>query len=93
MSVEILVNNVREMYYSVNKNNKREQFFIDINKMDVQQFFKKYFPDNLRVKLERNIRKILVKTGIYKNCKENNRKKIGELNDEGHINIYYTSYI
>ena len=78
MSVEILVNNVREMYYSVNKNNKREQFFIDINKMDVQQFFKKYFPDNLRVKLERNIRKILVKTGIYSKTKKIVKKIIGK---------------
>ena len=78
MSVEILVNNVREMYYSVNKNNKREQFFIDINKMDVQQFFKKYFPDNLRVKLESNIRKILVKTGIYSKTKKIVKKIIGK---------------
>ena len=78
VSVEILVNNVREMYYSVNKNNKREQFFIDINKMDVQQFFKKYFPDNLRVKLERNIRKILVKTGIYSKTKKIVKKIIGK---------------
>ena len=78
MSVEILVNNLREMYYSVNKNNKREQFFIDINKMDVQQFFKKYFPDNLRVKLERNIRKILVKTGIYSKTKKIVKKIIGK---------------
>ena len=44
MSVEILVNNVREMYYSVNKNNKREQFFIDINKWMYNNFLKKYFP-------------------------------------------------
>ena len=46
--------------------------------MDVQQFFKKYFPDNLRVKLERNIRKILVKTGIYSKTKKIVKKIIGK---------------
>ena len=78
VSVEALVNNVREMYYSVNKNKKREQFFIDINQMEEQKFFQKYFPDDLRVKLERNIRKMLVKTGIYNKTKKVVKKLIGK---------------
>lgn len=69
IEVEELVSNVKEMLNSVELPTKREQFFKDINKMEEQEFFHKYFPDSLKVKCERNIRILLTKTGIYKKVK------------------------
>ncbi len=66
---EKLTENVKEMTNSVNLPEKRKDFFADINKLDEEAFFKKYFPDSLKVKVERFIRITLIKTGIYKKVK------------------------
>ena len=65
-----IVNGVNEMYNSVTKNIKREEFFIDINNLNEKDFFPKYFPNNLKVKLERIVRKTLAQTGAYKKIKK-----------------------
>ena len=70
VDVDILVTDVKEMYRSVSINNKRKEFFKDINNMSEIEFFNKYFPDTIRVKLERNIRQNLVKLGIYNKIKK-----------------------
>lgn len=54
------------MYQPVKSNPKREQFFVDLNVMEEKDLFNKYFPDTYKVKIERNARKFLLKTGIYK---------------------------
>jgi len=67
--IDKAVENVRELKESVTPNVQREDFFKDINKLEAEEFFKKYFPDSFKVKLERNVRKILVKTQFYDNLK------------------------
>ncbi len=54
------------MFQPVKYNTNRNQFFKDANSLSDEELFKKYFPDNFKVKLERNARKILLKTGLYK---------------------------
>lgn len=69
VSPEELTKNVKEMLYSVELPEKRKDFFEDINKIPEDKLFKKYFPDNIKVKIERFIRISLIKTGIYKKIK------------------------
>lgn len=69
IEVDFLTENVKEMLHSVNLPIKRKSFFEDINKMEEDEFFKKYFPDSIKVKLERTIRVFLAKTGLYKKIK------------------------
>ena len=69
VEVNKLVKNVKEMLYSVEKNPKRKTFFEDLNNMEEKDFFVKWFPNNLKVKVERFIRIFMVKTGIYKKIK------------------------
>ena len=66
----LLVKNVKEMLYSVKINPNRHLFFKDSNAMNDKDFFEKWFPDSLKVKLERSIRIFLTKTGIYKEVKK-----------------------
>lgn len=69
-----LVNNVKEMFYSVSENKLREKFFADVNIMKEEEFFNTYFPINTRVKVERFTRKFLAKLGIYKIVKRTAKK-------------------
>ena len=70
VSVDKLVKNVKEMYNSVSMNSKRKEFFKDINNMEEEAFFNKYFPNSLKVRTEKVIRKNLAKTKIYKTTKK-----------------------
>lgn len=70
VDVDVLVTDVKEMYRSVSENKNRKNFFEDINYLEEYKFFNKYFPDTIRVKLERNIRENLVKLGIYNKIKK-----------------------
>lgn len=54
------------MFQSVKMNAKREEFFKDANRLENKELFEKYFPNTLKVKVERVARTILVRTGIYK---------------------------
>ena len=75
LEVEEAVKNVRELKESPIPNDNREKFFYDINCLNADVFFEKYFPDSIKVKIERTGRKILIKTGIYDQLK-NSIKKI-----------------
>ena len=70
IDVDDIVQGVKEMYFSVSKNQNRENFFKDINQLEEEEFFNKYFPDNIKVKVERTIRKVLAKLGIYNKIKK-----------------------
>lgn len=59
------VEGVREMVMSVPRNSNREQFFADAATMDDGAFFKKWFPDTFKVKMERFIRRTTERMGIY----------------------------
>ena len=54
------------MYQPVKNNDRRDAFFKDLNELEEAELFNKYFPDTLKVKVERNARKFLLKTGVYK---------------------------
>lgn len=69
VDVEELTKDVKEMLNSVNLPNERKKFFSDINEMKTDAFFEKYFKENFKVTLERNIRIFLIRAGIYKKIK------------------------
>ena len=75
IKIEDAVKNVREMVESPVVNPRREEFFKDLNTMEEIEFFKKYFPNNIRVKSEKMVRKILIKTKLNDKVK-NMVKKI-----------------
>lgn len=70
VSSEKLVEGVKEMTQSVKMNERREQFFLDLNSMNADELFKKYFPNNTKSKLERIIRLLCYKLGIYSLAKK-----------------------
>lgn len=74
VSADSVVSNVREMFNSVPKNERREQFFNDAIFMEEREFFEKYFPDTLKVKTERIIRHTSEKLGIYRFVKRTAKK-------------------
>ena len=78
INIKDLTRDVKEMYSSVNYPSKRRDFFEDINKKDEKEFFNMYFPYNLRIKLEKYGRILLVKTGIYKKIKSLAKKILGK---------------
>ena len=69
-----LTQGVREMFYSVETNPRREEFFEDAACMEAQSLFNKYFPINARVKLERTARRVCYRTGVYAVAKRAARK-------------------
>lgn len=73
-----IVKDVREMLYSVNLPQKRKDFFYDINKLNEDKFFNKYFPNNMKVKLNKITRIVLIKIGIYKQTKIIAKKILGK---------------
>ena len=54
------------IFSRVNYNSQKKDFIKDMNSLPEEELFNKYFPDNLKTKVERNARKLLLKTGIYK---------------------------
>lgn len=66
IEVDRAINGFLAMHQPVKENSKRKEFFDDLQKLEGEKLFQKYFPDTLKIKLERKARKILLKTGIYK---------------------------
>lgn len=64
------VEGVREMYHSVSVNSKRESFFHDLNTMDAELCFQKYFPITMRHRIEKQVRLWSARLGIYKHAKK-----------------------
>lgn len=60
-----LVAGVREMFHSVPYNPKRKEFFSDCNNMEPIDFFEKWFPITLKVRINAFIRLTCHKLGIY----------------------------
>lgn len=64
--VEKLVQNFQQMFNSVKYNSKRNDFFKDLNNQETEYIIKKYFPNKIKNRLEKNVRVFLIKIGIYK---------------------------
>lgn len=54
------------IFQPVKRNERREQFFKDVNTLSEEELFNKYFADTLKIKIERYGRLALLKTGLYK---------------------------
>jgi len=70
IDVELAIAGVKEMVESVPYNPRRDEFFSDLSKLTPQQVFQKYFPNNLRARLEKLARFISYKLGIYQQMKK-----------------------
>lgn len=60
----------KEMFESVPYNPKRECFMKDVQDMEGRQLFEKFFPDTVKIKLERTVRRFCLKIGIYSIAKK-----------------------
>lgn len=73
-TIEIDVNDairgVKELTESVPENSKRDLFFKDINTMNVQDCFDKYYPLTIRHIIEKRIRIMMYKIGVYQSIKK-----------------------
>lgn len=70
VDADTLVTDVKEMYKSINENKNRKKFFRDINSLEQCDFFNMYFPNTIKVKIEKIIRENLAKLGIYNKIKK-----------------------
>lgn len=70
IGADLLTKNVHEMFFSVKINNKRKIFMQDLIALDRERFIKKYFEDTWKIKIKRNLRKILYFLGLYKLLKD-----------------------
>lgn len=75
---DYLTRAVKEMFESVGMNPKRKAFFEDVQKMQGEVLFDKYFPITFWTKVEKHMRRLLFKAGIYTQTRRlfNNVKKI-----------------
>lgn len=64
-----LIKGSKEMFHSVKKNPKREQFFNDAQVMSGTELFAKYYPINCQIRLKTLIRRILLQTKTYRIAK------------------------
>lgn len=62
---DLLVKNVREMFYSVPRNEQRTQFFNDSNSLSAKELFNKWFPVTWKVKNNSFVRITCHRLGIY----------------------------
>lgn len=62
---ESIVEGAKELKESVKPNSLRVAFFSDAAQMDGYTLFEKYYPDTMRVKLERMVRMTCFRLGIY----------------------------
>lgn len=60
-----LTRGVKEMFHSVPISENRSHFMEDAASMEGQKLFEKWFPETMKVKMERTIRVALIKSGIY----------------------------
>ena len=60
-----LTEGVNEMYYSVPMNPKRAMFFKDFEEMEAEIFFKKWFPVNIKVRINSFVRLLCHRMGVY----------------------------
>ena len=63
---EKLISNFHQMFNSVSYNSKRDEFFEDLNKLEINDVMKKYFPNNFKCIIEKYLRLFLIKIKLYK---------------------------
>ena len=73
----VLIKDAHELVNCTRTNPNRMKFFNDFNNMKYSELNKKYFPNNLKVKLERFSRRKLVNLKSYKKIKRLAKKILG----------------
>ena len=76
IQVKELVADSKEINIGIEWNKNRTQFFKDINKLDEVKMFEKYFPNTIKVKIEKVGRRIFIKFKFYKKIKKFMKNKI-----------------
>lgn len=61
-----IVDGVKEIFEPSKRNPKRNEFMADLNRIDAESLFEKYFPNTIKVKIKRFVRIALYKLRIYK---------------------------
>ncbi len=56
---------VREMNHSATTDPRRDSFFCDLNRLSEKECFERYFPINMRTRIERIVRKTMYSLGLY----------------------------
>lgn len=64
------------MKNGIKENSKRKPFFRDINELDEIKLFEKYFPNTIKVKIEKIGRRIFIRFKFYKKIKNFMKSKI-----------------
>lgn len=65
IEVDKLVNKFHQMFNPIKYNSNRETFFEELNTNDCLMVLNRYFPNKLKNKLEKSLRILLIKIGIY----------------------------
>ncbi len=78
VDVEKAVADAKELIKSPKMNPKRDTFFADVATMGDEELFKKWFPDNAKVKIKRFGRHSLYALGIYRPIKRFVKKILGK---------------
>lgn len=65
VDADVLVKDVKEMVKSVPEHYDRENFMKDVNIMEPDALFQKYFPISMKIRIERIVRMICYRLGIY----------------------------
>lgn len=65
IDVATLIKDVKEIDTSVKFNFKRDDFFKDLQVLNADDLFNKYFKETLKIKIERIIRRLSAKIGLY----------------------------
>lgn len=65
IGADLLTKNVHEMFHSVKMNKTRNVFMKDAAQLDTKVLFEKYLKDTWKIKLKRNLRKMLFLLGVY----------------------------
>ncbi len=66
---EDAIRGVHELTKLTKRGERRADFFADINSMEAEECFRKYFPMTAKVKLEKFVRNTSERMGIYKHVK------------------------
>jgi len=64
IDAELAVKDVREMFYSPCMHTKRDMFFEEFSKCDMQELIQKYYPESLMIKIKKYLRLYLNKLGM-----------------------------